>query len=111
VEAFDRELGGKATLVLVDGLEAGWAYIWVMPRSPWLSLGAFNKLTGRSLYWTRAAGDAMRIYDSAGTSFITYDYDLVGDRLWLKLTLAVQRDLGIRVDDLDAGTMRIETLR
>lgn len=109
VEFFDKQLGGKAMLVFTDGHEAGWAYIWVMPRSPWISLGAFNKLTGKNLYWTRAAGDALRIYDGTGRNFITYDYDLVGERLWLKMTLALQRDLSIRVNDTEPATLHIDT--
>ncbi len=95
VEELDARTGGIPVLLHLDGHELGYAFVFPHPRHPYLSLGAYNRLFGRTLYWTPVAG-GIRLFTSDG-SFVTSDYDLVQGRLWLKLTPELQQQLGLQL--------------
>lgn len=92
----DARDGGTAVLIYLDARPAGYAYIFPHPRSPYISLGAFNAVMGRTLYWAPMEGGAIRIY-GADRNFVTRDFDQAAERIWLKLTPDLQKVLGVQL--------------
>ena len=96
VAFLDAQTGGTAILLYLDGNPTGYAYMFPHPRSPYISLGAFNALFARNLYWAPVDGGGIRLFTGDGSHFTT-DFDLVAGRLWLRLTPALQQVLGIQL--------------
>lgn len=71
-------------------------YLFPHLNSPYISVGAFNKAFDRNIYWTPVDGGGVRVYTGERV-FFTNDYDLVGTRLWLRMTPALQAALGVRL--------------
>jgi len=101
VAYLDAQTGGTPILIYLDGRQSGYAYMFPHPRSPYISLGAFNSLFSRNLYWAPMDGGGIRLFTSDGGLFTT-DYDLVAGRLWLKLTPPLQQVLGIQLQSATA---------
>lgn len=108
VEYQDKRAGGQAVLVYLDKRSLGYAYLFPHPRSPYISLGAFNNLFGRTLYWTPAEGGSVRIYTS-DRSFYTADYQQLDGRLWLQLTPDLLKSLGLQMQSATDKEIYVST--
>lgn len=106
-----EELIGHPVLVVLNGEDLGWIYSWKMSYENLVSLEAMNQILGERLRWIMVSGGALRIFDETGRGFVTYDYDTLDNRIWLILTLALQQDLGIQLDDTTPGVFRITHVR
>jgi hypothetical protein len=107
VASLDREAGGRPHLIYVNGAEVGWA--WIFPvDGPYISLGAFNDLFHRTLYWVPRPGNRVRILN-ASFAVETGDVQVIRSRLWLRLTPALQHDLGITLDRTADGRLFFHT--
>ncbi|HWI51013.1 MAG TPA: hypothetical protein VNT01_02580 [Symbiobacteriaceae bacterium] len=95
-DSFDASQGGLPVFIHVNNAKIGWAYIFPHPANPYISINTFNRLFGRNLYWLPQDGGSIRLFNG-NQNVITADYDLVGDRLWLKLTPFLQQALGVQV--------------
>lgn len=91
----DRQAGGQPHLVYINGAEAGWAWLRT-EGGTYLSLGAFNELFHRTLYWVPLSENRARILN-ASFSVETADVQVLASRLWLRLTPEMQRSLSIQL--------------
>jgi hypothetical protein len=99
----DRAAGGRPYLIYVNGREEGWA--WILPENgPYLSLGAFNDLFHRTLYWVPITENRVRILNSS-FAVETTDVQVQRNRLWLRLTPTLQHDLAITLDQMADGRL------
>lgn len=110
IDYLDMVTGGVPVLVYVDGRPVGYAYAFLHPRHPYMSLGAFNNLFGRSVYWAPSEGGAVRLFTS-DRSFFTRDVERVRERLWLKLTPELLQGLGVRMTSSSREGFQFETQR
>jgi len=97
-------------LVHIDGRTLGYAFVIPHTTSPYMSLNTFNLMFGRSLLWVPHEGKTIRILDG-GHSLITGDYDFADERLWLRLTPALQDALGIQLQVASSDGLFFKTAR
>ena len=106
----DYRTGGVPLRILVGDRQIGIAYVFPHPTQPFISLPAYNELFGTSFTWAPAEGGAAQLSGGAWP-LITRDYALISDRLWLKLTPAMQNWLGIRFQGYTDDGMQFTTTR
>lgn len=98
----DANTGGLPFLVFLDEKPLGRVYLFPNAKGPYLSLGAYNSVFGRNLYWAPEPSGQLRIYTGV-SSFVTENYEIVNHRVWLQLTPVVQRLLHIQLSRSTEG--------
>lgn len=96
IAQLDASIGAVPYLIFLDEKPLGWAYLFPNSKGPFLSLGAYNSLFGRNLYWAPEPSGRLRVY-TGSTSFVTENYEIANQRVWLQLTPALQRLLQIQL--------------
>ncbi|HWI60874.1 MAG TPA: hypothetical protein VNT75_03450 [Symbiobacteriaceae bacterium] len=105
----DASQGGLPVMIYFNNRRMGWAYIFPHQASPYISINTFNRLFGRNLYWVPQEGGSIRLLNG-NQNVITNDYNLVKDRLWLRLTPFLQEALGIQVKAYNENGMYFSSM-
>jgi hypothetical protein len=104
----DASTGAMPIQIYRNGRAVGRGFLFPHPTTPYMSIQAFNYFFERSVYWVPVDGAAVRLF-TGNTPILTRDYTLVHERLWLKLTPVLQRDLGVEVSAYSDGVMYFTT--
>jgi hypothetical protein len=106
----DAVQGALPVLIYYNNNQAGWAWIFPHLANPYISVGTFNRLFGQNILWMPVDGGGVRLLNG-GKNLITTDYELVNNRLWLKLTPFLQQALGVKPTTYDETGMYFVTFQ
>jgi hypothetical protein len=106
----DAVQGALPVLIYYNDKQVGWAWIFPHLANPYITVGTFNRLFGQNILWMPVDGGGVRLLNGS-KNLVTTDYELVNNRLWLKLTPFLQQSLGVKPTAYDETGMYFVTFQ
>jgi hypothetical protein len=92
----DAITGAMPIVMHVGSKPDRYAFVFPHPRNPYISVDTFNALFGKNVLWVPSDGGIRLL--NGGKTILTQDFLVMQDRVWLKLTPALQAELGVSVN-------------